>query len=1003
MQNVTLVRRSKYVLPLTHREVVKGQSIELSDIEWDKVKNLGLFMQNIPGLATGTGFKEPDVHLPIDWLCKNICIKIVGGVGDTVIVSGLVNALKTKACRVTMAVRPHMMSMVSSVEGVDKVMSAEELNDRSKRGSFDVVLDLNRVFRSGGLIINQDYYTACYDLVKLPLTDIHTSRLLFNTEKYTELSTKLPDGGSVIAIHAGSTNPIRRWPDEYWEKLSHMLNSRGCGVLWLGLGDFWRGGPLNVAAEHVSTDLLDQAMLLHACSYFIGNDSGFAHLAGIMNIPGKVIFSATEPKHVIGRYPKLSAIELFSEMEMAPSRKLTNDDPHALEMMHAIIPEKVLCSIPTGLMDNKIISRGVKKVKVQPNAPIIKQAPIGKHPRVLWVFPHMIMGGGERVVISLIRDLQSSMVSDATWLRDSGRRVESTTFKDELKKVLNGSLHNPHLETEVEDMVELVRAEPYDLIVMYGWSDTSHKALIRMTVRPPIVRISHTSSPQEITLLRSIRKDLHGVVCVAPDVANQVDGVWIPNSVDESRFKSGEVHTIRFDNTFPTLGYIGRVDSAKGIHWVVGQLAKGDFNLVVVGIQDSVESASLSSIATDLGVRDRLKLVEATTNVEPWYRGIDAYVLVSNSEGMPLGVLEAAHCGKPSIATRVGALPHMFKDLESIYFVGKHNEDDFVQAVKQIKLTGRDVGAKAKQLVDTHYSAKVQVRKYYESFLLALGNTWPKEVTEGTVKISRDTGVGDIVMGLSVCDKAKLMFPKAKIAYEVPKHVVPLIKNHPSVDIATCPEKKLTADTNVVLDYYDCWKRNEHAITAMGGRIEDPKLYLDSTVVAGIRKELQPMSVGFWMYQSPNSAVKNKEWPEDNWEWLAQELSALGCTCYQLGALFEKKADYLTDLRKESVLDSVNTLDAVDVVVTIDCMAQHVRHALGKKAVVLWGGGTSPKTIGYVDHANVVTKSKKHCFTSVCVSTYKSSTCCGDLSCIKEVDKYEVLREVTTTLNKLTT
>jgi len=72
-----------------------------------------------------------------------------------------------------------------------------------------------------------------------------------------------------------------------------------------------------------SENLVFQAEKLALGRYFIGVDSSFCHIAGMLGVPGNVLFFNTKASDVIDRYPSLSGIDCFDGKE--PSRSLRPD------------------------------------------------------------------------------------------------------------------------------------------------------------------------------------------------------------------------------------------------------------------------------------------------------------------------------------------------------------------------------------------------------------------------------------------------------------------------------------------------------------------------------------------------------------------------------------------------------------------------------------------------------------------------------------------------------
>ena len=121
------------------------------------------------------------------------------------------------------------------------------------------------------------------------------------------------------------------------------MTARKFSVLWLGTKEeFGFTDKYIFKLSDYYEELTIQTIVLAKCAYFVGNDSGFAHIAGLLDIPGTVLFSATHPKDVIARYPLLTGVHAFDELGIEPTRSLYKDDPQSLRALNALTVDMVL-------------------------------------------------------------------------------------------------------------------------------------------------------------------------------------------------------------------------------------------------------------------------------------------------------------------------------------------------------------------------------------------------------------------------------------------------------------------------------------------------------------------------------------------------------------------------------------------------------------------------------------------------------------------------------------
>ena len=127
-----------------------------------------------------------------------------------------------------------------------------------------------------------------------------------------------------IAVHPGSTDEKRRWPAPYFATVINALLRRNYPVLLLA-------GPSEAETlvhvrRNITRDvepgmltilgnkpLLDVARQLRQCRFFLGNDSGIGHLAGLLGVPTLALFGPTNPTL---KRPAGPHVETLQEMPM---------------------------------------------------------------------------------------------------------------------------------------------------------------------------------------------------------------------------------------------------------------------------------------------------------------------------------------------------------------------------------------------------------------------------------------------------------------------------------------------------------------------------------------------------------------------------------------------------------------------------------------------------------------------------------------------------------------
>jgi D-inositol-3-phosphate glycosyltransferase len=185
------------------------------------------------------------------------------------------------------------------------------------------------------------------------------------------------------------------------------------------------------------------------------------------------------------------------------------------------------------------------------------------------------------------------------------------------------------------------------------------------------LRAAHAADPDRIEV-------------IAPGVDH---GLFSPGDRDAARRRLGLEPDRR------RLLFVGRIQALKGVDVAVRTLAAltdPRVELVVVGGPSGPdgpsEVARLHRLAAELGVAERVRWVDPVphTRLADWYRAADVALVPSRAESFGLVALEAAACGTPVVAAKVGGLGTIVDDARTGFLVPGRDAADYAAPVERI-------------------------------------------------------------------------------------------------------------------------------------------------------------------------------------------------------------------------------------------------------------------------------------------------------------------------------
>ena len=210
------------------------------------------------------------------------------------------------------------------------------------------------------------------------------------------------------------------------------------------------------------------------------------------------------------------------------------------------------------------------------------------------------------------------------------------------------------------------------------------------------------------------------VCAVSPAIAERLSAQGLEpalicrvnNGIDVRRFRprqDSQAHAGRL-----LLGTAARLSPEKNLPMLIQVVAacrdQGRvFNLEIVG--EGPQRRELEILVQQLGLDDQVKLPGNVNGLEHWYPRLDAFVLPSLTEGMPLTVLESLACGCPVIASAAGAIPELLEGLAGCQTVQPGDADGLTAALLALPAAGLPLMA-AHQRVSQHYSGAHMATRY---------------------------------------------------------------------------------------------------------------------------------------------------------------------------------------------------------------------------------------------------------------------------------------------------
>ncbi|NQV13450.1 MAG: glycosyltransferase family 4 protein [Parcubacteria group bacterium] len=197
----------------------------------------------------------------------------------------------------------------------------------------------------------------------------------------------------------------------------------------------------------------------------------------------------------------------------------------------------------------------------------------------------------------------------------------------------------------------------------------------------------------------------------------------IYNGIDTGKFKPDPLPSTRYSQ-LPTIGTVCRLCPEKGVDYLIKafqQVVKQNPEVELQIAGEGPEKENLQKLASELGLKDKVKFLGFVKNTPKFLNQIDIFALTpTRREAFGIAAAEASACGKPVVTTNISGLTEVVENNKTGLVVENKNIEQISSAL--VKLVGdenlrQEMGASGQRRVEKYFTVEKMVGKFEEVFV----------------------------------------------------------------------------------------------------------------------------------------------------------------------------------------------------------------------------------------------------------------------------------------------
>lgn len=371
---------------------------------------------------------------------------------------------------------------------------------------------------------------------------------------------------------------------------------------------------------------------------------------------------------------------------------------------------------------------------------------MAKSLRILHVFPSFELGGSQRRMTAYLNASQAPH-NHLIYAMDDCYDAAELSHHFRAARIPPGIIPKGSLFGAIMGCRKALKQTDPDLLVTYNWGSIEWAMANRWPERCPTVHIQdgfgEDERNKEIPSRQRMRKMVYSrckrVIVPSNKLATLARDSWkvpekqlsyVPNGIDTSLFDRAPDPALMtkfgLNGPGPIIGTVARLTPEKNIGRLIEAFSKIEnkhieARLVIVG--DGIGMAALKMLAERICEQERVIFTGTINEPETIVPAFDIFALSSDTEQMPISVLEAMAAGKAIASTDVGDTKNMVSEANQPFIKG-FEADDLANSLDTLLADtnlAQALGKTNKSLVKQRFSLDAMVETYDRLFLEAAG------------------------------------------------------------------------------------------------------------------------------------------------------------------------------------------------------------------------------------------------------------------------------------------